>query len=62
MIGKVPPEVGVLHLHFVELHLVGEEGGCLSDEHDDQRGAEHKGSPSFSRRFVFDAHFILHVA
>ncbi|MER5684446.1 hypothetical protein [Streptomyces sp. NPDC002205] len=55
-------EVDVLRLQIIDLHLVGDEGSGLRDERDDQHGAEYKGAPRSTRRFVYAAHIIPHSA
>ncbi|WP_392671304.1 hypothetical protein [Streptomyces sp. LN785] len=55
-------EVDVLRPQIVDLHLVGDECSRLRDEHADQHGAEHKGAPRSTRRFVYIDHIIPHSA
>ncbi|MFI5630805.1 hypothetical protein ACIA8E_15820 [Streptomyces sp. NPDC051664] len=55
-------EVDVLCLQIVDLHLVGDECSRLRDKHADQHGAERKGAPRSTRRFVYGAHIIPHSA
>jgi hypothetical protein len=53
-------EVDVLCLQVVDLNLVGDECSRLRDEREDQRCAEHKGTPRPARRFVYASHIIPH--
>ena len=61
-LDEVSLEVHVLRLQIVELRLVGDDGGHLRDEHEDQHGAGHQGPPRSTLRFVYVAHIIPHGA
>ncbi|MGW5275518.1 hypothetical protein ACWEQP_23665 [Streptomyces sp. NPDC004044] len=61
-LDQVRLEVDVLCLQMVDLHLVGGECSRLRDKHEDQHGAEHKGAPRSTRRFVYATHSIPHSA